>query len=191
MGALDRALEHFAPVAPLSERTTATLLPRLPPPVQDLLARGVGYIGDGLLRTVDPASIARIVVDLADPIHASHSFPILTTAFGDVVTEWRSRLYLINARLGRYLGLGRVHHLGRVIAHLAAPAERHVFLGELPWAQAVHALGMPGVEECFAYVPPLSVLPRPGGDLTGLVRMDLVTHLRFLAAFHGPAQGQW
>src|SRR5699024_11634362 len=94
-------MAHFAHVAPISSHTRATLAPHLPPLVQELFTYGVGYIGDGLLRTVDPITIARAVVDLAAPIHASHSFPILTTAFGDVVTEWRSRLYLINARVGR------------------------------------------------------------------------------------------
>ena len=91
MTPLAQAMAHFAHVAPISSHTRATLAPHLPPLGQELFTYGVGYIGDGLLRTVDPITIARAVVDLAAPIHASHSFPILTTAFGDVVTEWRSR----------------------------------------------------------------------------------------------------
>src|SRR5699024_9853359 len=148
-------------------------------------------IGDGLLRTVDPITIARAVVDLAAPIHASHSFPILTTAFGDVVTEWRSRLYLINARVGRYIGLGRAGRLAQVVTELADPQRRTFLLGRAPWAEAVGRLGVPTPLECFAYVPPLSVLPRGEGELTGIERVGLREHLAFLAAFHGPAQGRW
>src|SRR5699024_4290293 len=116
---------------------------------------GVGYIGDGLLRTVDPATIARAVVNLAAPIHSSHSFPILTTAFADVVTEWRSRLYLINSRLGRYVGLGRAHRLAEVITELSDPQAREFLVGQAPWAEAANRFGVPTPRECFAFVPPL------------------------------------
>ena len=191
MTPLAQAMAHFAHVAPISSHTRATLAPYLPPLVQELFTYGVGYIGDGLLRTVDPITIARAVVDLAAPIHASHSFPILTTAFGDVVTEWRSRLYLINARVGRYIGLGRAGRLAQVITELADPQRRTFLLGRAPWAEAVGRLGVPTPLECFAYVPPLSVLPRGEGELTGIERVGLREHLEFLAAFHGPAQGRW
>ena len=183
------AMIHFAQVEPISERTRASLGPHLPEPVQQLWDYGVGYIGDGLLRTIDPRTIAKVTLDLADPIHASHSYPILTTAFGDVLTQWRSRLYLINSAVGRYVGLGRTERLGAVIAAVATPDTRRFLLGDIPWAQAVAAYGVPTPAECFAYVPPLSVLPRGPGDLTGLERTGLAEHLEFLARFHGPAQG--
>lgn len=191
MTALARAMEHFAPVAPISERTQTTLAQHLPETVQELFGYGVGYIGDGLVRTVDPLTIARVVAELSDPIHASHSFPILTTAFGDVVTEWRSRLYLINSRIGRYIGLGRANRLGEVVAELSDPGGRDFLLGEAPWAEAVGKYGVPTPRECFAYIPPLAILPRERGSLNGVVRMGLAEHLAFLAAFHGPAQGRW
>lgn len=191
MISLRSALVDFARLAPMSQHTRETLAPHLPAPVQELFSYGVGYIGDGFLRTVDPVTIAAAVVDLADPIHASHSFPILTTAFGDVVAEWRSRLYLINSRLGRYVGLGRVHRLGEAITELTHHENRTFLTGATPWREAAAALGVPTPRECFAYVPPLSVQPRAGGDLTGVIRMGLREHLEFLAAFHGPAQGRW
>lgn len=188
---LSRAMASFVRVASISDYTATTLLPHLPETVRELFTYGVGYIGDGFLRTVDPATVARAVVAAAAPIHSSHSFPILTTAFADVVTEWRSRLYLINSRVGRYVGLGRAHRLGQVIAELSDPESRDFLLGQAPWAEAVNLFGVPTPRECFAFVPPLAVLPRGPSDLTGVVRMDLAEHLEFLAAFHGPAQGRW
>lgn len=188
---LPAAMESFVPLASISPYTMTTLAPHLPEALQDLLAYGVGYIGDGMMRTLDPVSLAGVTAKLASPIHASHSFPILTSAFGDVVTHWRSRLYLIQARLGRYIGLGRAEHIGQILVELSDPAKRNFLLGELPWAQAVHAFGVPTPKECFAYVPPLAVQPRTPTEITGLQRVDLAQHLAFLAAFYGPAQGQW
>lgn len=188
---LEAVLESFVHVAPLSNYTVSTLVPNMPPNIQRLLSYGVGFIGDGMVRTVDPLAIARPTLRLAAPIHASHSFPILTTAFGDVVTHWHSRLYLINSRIGRYVGLGRAHRLAYVIEELSTPQRREFLLGTPPWAQAVAALGVPTPWECLAYVPPLAVLPRGMGDLTGVVRTDLREHLEFLGAFYGPAQGRW
>lgn len=187
---VEEAWETFVVVGNISEYTRTTLLPHLPPPIRDLLARGVGYFGDGMMRTVDPATIARPTSTLAAPIHASHSFPILTSAFGDVVTHWQSRLYLINSRIGRYVGLGRVSRLPQILDALTDPAQREFLLGVCPWAEAVAAFGMPTPGECFAYVPPLAILPRGEGDLTGVVRAPVAAHLEFLGAFYGPAQGR-
>src|SRR5690625_7808194 len=98
---VEEVLKSFVGVGSLSRYTQTTLLPRLPDNIQQLLSHGVGYLADGMLRTVDPITIAQPTLELAAPIHASHSFPILTTAFGDIVTHWHSRLYLISARVGR------------------------------------------------------------------------------------------
>lgn len=187
---LAEAMASFVHLAPVSPYTMTTLAPHLHENVRDLLGYGIGYVGDGMIRTVDPASIAQVTARLASPIHASHSFPVLTSAFGDVVTHWRSRLYLINSRLGRYVGLGRAEHIGQIIAELSNPASREFLLGPVPWVNAVHALGMPTPKECFGYVPPLAVLPRAAGEITGLQRARLTAHLEFLAGFYGPAQGR-
>ncbi|QGH69027.1 hypothetical protein [Pseudactinotalea sp. HY158] len=210
-GDLDEALRAFAFVEPVSEHTRLTLGPHLPASVRDLWDRGVGYLGDGYWRTVDPVHIAAAVSQLADPIHASYSFPVLTSAFGDVLTCWHSRLYLINSRFGRYCGLGRADHLGAAIADLTGP-DREFLTGPAPWAQAATELGIPGPYECFAYVPPLAARPlgnpeapanpdnpadptNPANpelsDLTGLVRTGLAAHLRFLAEFSGRVQGRF
>lgn len=184
------AWQTFVAVGQISEYTRTTLLPHLPEPIRELLAHGVGYLGDGMMRTVDPATIARATSALAAPIHASHSFPILTSAFGDVLTHWQSRLYLINSRIGRYIGLGRVSRLPQVLDALTDPDQREFLLGASPWAEAVAAFGVPTPGECFAYTPPLAVLPRAEGELTGVARAPLAAHLEFLGAFYGPAQGR-
>lgn len=185
------ALASFVKVGEVSEYTATTLIPHLPEQIRELYRYGIGYLGDGMMRTVDPVTIARATANLAAPIHASHSFPILTSAFGDVVTHWQSRLYLINSRIGRYLGLGRAHRLGEILTELTTPARRDFLLGSAPWAEAVARFGVPTPGECFAYVPPLAVLPRGAGELTGVQRMGLAEHLEFLGAFYGPAQGRW
>lgn len=188
---LGPVMESFVRVAPISEYTTATLAPHLPEEIRELFTHGVGYLGDGMVRTVDPVTIARATANLAAPIHASRSFPILTSAFGDVVTHWRSRLYLINSRVGRYIGLGRAHRLGDVIRELTTPERRDFLFGYSPWVEAAGRYGVPTPRECFAFVPPLAVLPRGEGEITGVVKMDLREHLEFLAEFYGPAQGRW
>lgn len=188
---LQRAMGSFVRVGQVSDYTRQTLAPHLPETVQELFDYGVGYVGDGMLRTVDPIAIAGPTTGLSSPIHASHAFPILTSAFGDVVTHWRSQLYLINSRVGRYIGLGRANRLAETITELADPARRDFLLGPTPWVHAVHALGVPTPGECFGYVPPLAVAPRGQGDLTGVVRVDLAEHLAFLADFYGPSQGRW
>ena len=188
---VEEVLKSFVGVGSLSRYTQTTLLPRLPDNIQQLLSHGVGYLADGMLRTVDPITIAQPTLELAAPIHASHSFPILTTAFGDIVTHWHSRLYLISARVGRYIGLGRAHRLGHVIAELTNPEKRDFLLGSTPWVEAVAAYGVPTPKECFGYIPPLAVLPRQEREITGLRRVDLRQHLEFLASFYGPAQGRW
>src|SRR5690625_2882373 len=180
----------FVRVGDESGYTRTTLLLHLPAPVGELLDHWVGYLGGGMIRTVDPANIARQVSALASPIHAAHAFPLLTSAFGDVVTHWQARLYLINARVGRYIGLGRVSRLEEIMGALTDADQREFLLGPAPWAQAVAAYGVPTPGECFAYVPPLAVLPRGPGDLTGVRRVGLADHLDFLGAFYGPAQGR-
>lgn len=187
---LPAAMASFVRLAPTSAYTMVTLTPHVPEEIGHLLTYGVGYIGDGFLRTVDPATLADVTARLASPIHAAHSFPILTSAFGDVVTFWRSRLHLINSRLGRYLGLGHVDGLAQLITELSDPGTREFFFGPQPWTEAVHAFGVPTPKECFAFVPPLAVMPRKEGDLTGVEKVDLRAHLEFLATFYGPAQGR-
>lgn len=184
-------LDSFVAVGPLSEHTRTALLPHLPESLQTLLGAGVGYLGDGMVRTVDPVTIGRQSARLAAPIHATHAVPIATSAFADVVFYWQSRLYLINSRYGRYIGLGRVNRLPEIMAELIDPATRDFLLGSAPWAQAVTAFGVPTPAECFAYLPPLAVRPRADDDLEGVVRVGLGEHLEFLATFYGPAQGRW
>lgn len=188
---LTSVMADFVRLAPVTDYTRTTLGPHLPDEVQELFEHGVGYIGDGMVRTVDPLTIAQVTSRLSSPLHASHAFPILTTAFADIVTYWRSRLYLVNSRVGRYIGLGRSARLPLVIAELTDPATRDFLMGDAPWSLAVHTLGVPTPRECFGYVPPLAVHPRRGGDITGLERVDLLTHLEFLADFYGPTQGRW
>src|SRR5699024_1716722 len=141
--------------------------------------------------------LAAAVNRLADPIHASYSYPVLTSAFGDVVTCWHSRLYLINARFGRYCGLGRADQLGHAILELMGPS-REFLTGPAPWASAAATLGIPGPYECFAYTPPLAAQPHPhhlgvgrGDDAARLVRTGLAAHLRFLAEFSGRVHGRF
>lgn len=184
-------LKDFVAVGSMSGHTTTTLLPHLPEPLQQLLGAGVGYFGDGMLRTVDPITIGREVAALAAPIHATHAVPVATSAFADVVFYWQSRLYLINSRHGRYIGLGRINRLTDIITELTTPATREFLLGAAPWVQAATVLGVPTPAECFAHVPPLAVMPRAPGDLTGVVRAGLRDHLEFLATFYGPVQGRW
>lgn len=184
-------LESFVAVGPLSGHTRTVLLPHLPESLQRFLGAGVGYLGDGMMRTVDPVTIGAQTSRLAAPIHASHAVPIATSAFADVVFYWQSRLYLINSRHGRYIGLGRVSRLAQILTEITGPATREFLLGPTPWAQAVTAFGVPTPTECFAYVPPLAVRPRATSELEGVVRAGLGEHLEFLATFHGPAQGRW
>lgn len=186
---LARALGGFAFIEPVSEHTMTTLGPHLPATVRRLFTRGVGFLGDGYWRTADPLHLAAAVSRLADPIHASYSYPVLTSAFGDVVTCWHSRLYLINARFGRYCGLGRADQLGHAILELMGPS-REFLTGPAPWASAAASLGIPGPYECFAYTPPLAVQPATD-DVARLVRTGLAAHLRFLAEFSGRVHGRF
>lgn len=182
---------RFVKVGQVSEYTEQTLFPYLGKDIENMLNQGVGYLGDGMLRTVDPINIASPVSALSSPVHAEHCFPILTSAFADVVIYWRSRLVLINAKVGTYIGLGRVQRLHDVVEELCDPLRRINLLGATPWAEAVALHGVPAVTECFAYLPPLTVQPRKSNETTGLARVKLSEHLEFLADFHGRAQVRW
>ncbi|MCD7100544.1 T6SS immunity protein Tdi1 domain-containing protein [Pseudoclavibacter sp. 13-3] len=153
---------------------------------------GQGVAFDGFLRLIDPLDgwgelVAQTAQTLGDVI------PVATTGMGDVLAwqleaDGRGHLLVIDYRHGeiRTLTAKDVDYFTKGLRDEPSWAVSEEQLGWSPFPEAAERLGVPGVDECFGYVPILAA----GGpeDVSHLERLDMRTHLLIIAQFAGPAK---
>lgn len=172
---------QFTTVAPIPDETLARYEGRVPEPVLAAWREhGAGLAGDGYVRLLDPDH-ARAMLDgvLGMPEQA---VPVLVTALGDLVLWIEPLFHLVRFRWGTV----ETFHFDAALL-LADLQKDEVLDGVLerpPYTAAVERLGVPGIDECFGYVPLLAL----GGstDPAHLDRGGLWEHLAVIVQLAGP-----
>lgn len=141
---------------------------------------GTGLVGDGFVRLVDPGHARAMldgVVNLPD-----NAVPVFTTALADVIVCIESAFYVLNFRLG-YIDLLDTDAL-RLLQNLSKDQFLDQSLVRAPYREAVERLGVPGLDECFGYVPLLALGGTPDPD--HLDRGGLWEHIAVIVQLAGP-----
>ncbi|MGI9821833.1 T6SS immunity protein Tdi1 domain-containing protein [Agromyces sp. Marseille-Q5079] len=172
----------FDPVAPISDETIERYRAQVPPEVAELWrSQGAGFVGtDGFFRVVDPARAAEMLADvLSVPDGATVLF---TTALADVIA-YANGLYLVfKPRFGA-LDVIQDTSFDELVAHLEDPAQRDEAWEWEPYPAARDREGIPGIEECYGFVPLLAIGGR--ADAEHLQRGGLYEHLAVIAQLAG------
>jgi hypothetical protein len=172
---------HFTTVAPIAQETIERYAGRVPEPVVTAWREhGAGLAGDGYVRLLDPDH-AREMLDgvLGMPDAA---VPVFATALADLVLWIEPLFHVVRFRWGVVETLHFDATL--LLADLQKDEVLDGVLERAPYTQAVGRLGVPGIDECFGYVPLLAL----GGstDASYLDRGGLWEHLAVIVQLVGP-----
>ncbi|OCG72786.1 hypothetical protein A7J15_09725 [Microbacterium sediminis] len=151
---------------------------------------------DGFIRAIDPAPLLPLMDQLLPAIPGA--VPLFATAWGDLVVAHsdtpdhalaeKHKLTLVLFRFGFYRHFLNVPVLAFDLLvsedTQVGPLARDFHGRGVAYADAVAALGVPEIDECFGFVLPLSA----GGanEVSNLTRRRLVEHLAFLVQMGGP-----
>ena len=142
--------------------------------------QGAGLIGDGFVRVVDPdraLSMLEGVVGLN-----SSAVPVFTTAFADVIVYIEPAYHLIQFRYGV------IDFLAFDTPQFFTDLQDETFLDQIlsrqPYPAGVQRLGVPGLDECFGFVPLLALGGRE--DAANLDRGGLWEHIAVIIRLAGP-----
>jgi len=175
---------QFSQVASVSEQTLARWGPRVPEPVAQVWReQGLGLVGDGFVRVVDPD---RAMVMLGGIGLPDGAVPVFTTALADLVL-WTEPVFAV-ARFR----FGVIDIIGVDATQLVADLQDDAFLDQslarAPYAEGVARLGVPGIDECFGFVPLLALGGR--GDAASLDRCGYWEHLALISQLAGPPRSR-
>lgn len=172
---------QFTTVRPLADETIDRYAGRVPEPVRAAWREhGTGLVGDGYVRLLDPDHATTMldgVLGMPDG-----TVPVMTTALADLVLWIEPMFHVVRFRWG----VIDVLHFDA--AMLFADLQRDEMLDDIlerpPYTAAVPRLGVPGIDECFGYVPLLAL----GGsqDPAHLDRGGLWEHLAVIMQLVGP-----
>ncbi len=142
---------------------------------------GALVTSDGFVRLIDPALLLP-VMDVILPSHPG-ALPVFATAWGDLIVQWEDSYVIVMYRYGFYTMFFDM--ASDVIFDLLEEPEtqdRRLLRGF--YDDAVAALGVPEIDECFGFKLPLAMGgPETVGNLT---RRKLKEHLVFLVQASGP-----
>lgn len=135
---------------------------------------------DGFARLIDPAELLP-VMDVILPSHPG-ALPVFATAWGDLVVLHEDTFVLVLFRYGFYVTFSTFPN-GFIFDDLEDPQEHATRLQRGFYDEAVAALGVPAIDECFGFVLPLAA----GGAETveNVARRKLKEHLVFLVETGG------
>ena len=153
----------------------------VPPQIEDAWVKdGALMTADGYARLIDPAALLP-VMDTLLPSHPG-ALPVFATAWGDLIVLHEHTFVLVLFRYGFFVTFSPFP-TGHVFKDLEDPQVLETVLRRGAYDDAVAALGVPGIDECFGYVLPLSA----GGAETidNLARRPLKEHLAFLVETGG------
>ncbi|MDQ0576383.1 hypothetical protein QFZ29_002606 [Agromyces albus] len=141
---------------------------------------GALMTSDGFVRLIDPA----LLLPVMDAILPSHpgALPVFATAWGDLIVQWERTYVLVLYRYGFFVPFSR--RVSDVIFDdMEDSATQQADLRRLFYDDAVAALGLPEIDECFGFKLPLAM----GGpeSVDNVARRKLKEHLAFLVQTSG------
>lgn len=141
---------------------------------------GAMMTSDGFIRLVDPALLLP-VMGVILPSHPG-ALPVFATAWGDLVVQWEGTYVLVLYRYGFFVQFTQ-RASGIVFDLVKNPATQQAKLRRLFYDDAVAALGVPEIDECFGFKLPLAM----GGpeSVDNVARRKLKEHLVFLVQTSG------
>jgi hypothetical protein len=141
---------------------------------------GALMTSDGFVRLIDPA----LLLPVMDAILPSHpgALPVFATAWGDLIVQWEDTYVLVLYRYGFYVQYSSIAS-DLIFEHLEDPDAQSTRLRRLFYDDAVAALGVPEIDECFGFKLPLAM----GGpeSVDNVARRKLKEHLAFLVQTSG------
>ncbi|GIG25690.1 T6SS immunity protein Tdi1 domain-containing protein [Cellulomonas denverensis] len=170
---------QFSQVAPLDPDTLARYAGRVPEPVLTAWTEhGSGLIGeDGYVRLLDPDHALRKLDGVIGMPEGT--VPVFVTGMGDLLLWINPVFHLVRFRWGTIEAFSA--DPAGLIADLQQPQMLDQVLEREPYTAAVPRLGIPGIDQCFGYVPLLALggSPDPSHlDLGGLwEHLALIVHL--------------
>lgn len=177
--------EYFRPgsrvVGPVSPDVIERYGELVPPQIEDAwINDGAMITADGFARLLDPAALIPLMPQLL-PSHLG-ALPVFATAWGDLIVLHEDTFVLALFRYGFYTTFSPAP-TGAIFDDLEDPQVLDTMLRRGAYDEAVSALGVPGIDECFGYILPLSA----GGPETvgNLARRPLKEHLAFLVETGG------
>lgn len=179
--------EKFTTVADIAPETIEHYRELVPPLIaQAYTEHGTGFIGNGLLRLVDPAYASEHLREIAHV--GDHVVPILTTAFGDVIYWVEPFFFLASYRWGV---VDILAYKDDNFVQLVTKQDfiNNVLSGKL-YEQAVQRFGgAPDLNTCYAHVPLLGLGGRE--DVTMLDPCDMWIHLQLILQSCGYPREVW
>lgn len=157
---------QFSPAAPLTPEALERYAGRVPEPILTAWTEhGSGLVGeDGYVRLLDPDHALRMldgVIGLPEG-----AVPVFVTGMGDLLLWIEPVFHLVRFRWGTIEAFSA--DAERLIADLQDPEVLDRVLEREPYTAAIARLGVPGLEQCFGYVPLLAL-----GGSTDPERLDL------------------
>jgi hypothetical protein len=135
---------------------------------------------NGFIRLIDPAALLP-VMDVILPTHPN-AIPTFATAWGDLVVQHEDSYLLVLYRFGFFTEFIDMA-ADFVFDLLDEPEQQETALQRLFFDEAVAALGMPAIDECFGFKLPLAM---GGPDTVDNVAIrKLKEHLVFLVQTSG------
>lgn len=175
---------QFSQVAPLSPDTLDRYSGRVPQAVSTAWTEhGSGLIGeDGYVRLLDPDHALRKLDGVIGMPEGA--VPVFVTGMGDLFLWIEPVFHLVRFRWGTIEAFSA--DPDGLLTDLQDPSVLDQVLERTPYTQAITRLGVPGIDECFGYVPLLAL----GGstDAGQLDRGGLWEHLALIVHLAGLPQ---
>jgi hypothetical protein len=176
---------EFTTVAPVKAATVDWFANSVPAPIIDLWrSQGTGYVGDGFLRVIDPAR-GRMMLDGVVGLPEG-SVPVFTTALADLVVWIPPLFHTLRFRYGVIDVLGA--DAATLIANLNQVAYQDQVFTRSPYPEGAARLGVPGLDECFAFVPLLALGGQP--HAANLDRCGMWEHFSVVTQLAGPLRSR-
>lgn len=145
-----------------------------------LVELGTGMTPDGFVRLIDPAYLLPVMDTILPSMPGA--LPIFATAWGDLIVLHEDELWVVLFRFGWYDDFFGEPN-GYEFDALEDRKVQDTILQRSCYDQAVSALGVPALDECFGFVAPLVLGGAP--DASNVVRRKLKEHLVFLVQTGG------
>lgn len=141
---------------------------------------GLGTLLEGYLKVINPEEYQELLNETY--FRGDISIPILTTAFGDIITlEEGQYIGMVKYKNGNFVMLAK--SFKRFIQNLADDYFLEKYFQISQYAEAVKKLGMLEHDECFGYVPLLGL----GGSekVDNLSKVKIREHIELISQMVG------
>lgn len=141
---------------------------------------GFGRLMGGYLKVINPENYQELLNETY--FRGTISVPILTTAFGDIVTlEEGQYIGMVKYKNGNFVMLAK--NFNRFMQNLGDEYFLEKYFQVPQYTEAVNKLGKPGLDECFGYVPLLGL----GGSerVDNLHKVKIREHIELISQMVG------